>query len=65
MSRPGCSVGNLETFWRWDTSSNLGSHTNWDFLSHHAQQVENDYVVETQNRLHGQRGKGTAESFSR
>ena len=25
------------------------SHTNWDFSSHHAQQVENDYFVGTQN----------------
>ena len=32
--RLGGSVGNLETFCRWDASSNLGaSHTNWDFSS--------------------------------
>ena len=40
------------------------SHTNWDFLSHHAQQVENDHVVVHKIRLHGRRGKGMAESFS-
>ena len=30
-----------------------------------AQQVENDWFVSTQNQLHGQRGKGKTESFSR
>ena len=51
--RPGGSVGNLETFCRWDVHSNLASlsGTNWNFFSHHAQQVENDYVVGTQNSI--------------
>ena len=31
----------------------LRSHTNWDFLAHHAQQVENDYVRVYKIRLHG------------
>ena len=30
LRRPGGLVGNLETFWRWDVSSNPG---NWDFPS--------------------------------
>ena len=27
------SLFSLETFWRWDVSSNLGAVTNWDFFS--------------------------------
>ena len=32
--RPGGSVGNLETFWRWDVSSNLGSVTRTRIFPH-------------------------------
>ena len=51
VGRP--SGGNLETFWRWDASSNLDAVTRTGiFFSRHAQQVENkDYVVGTQNSI--------------
>ena len=32
--RPGGSVGNLEIFWRWDVSSNLGAVTRTGIFSH-------------------------------
>ena len=34
LGRPGGSVGNLETFWRWGVSSNFGAVTRTEILSH-------------------------------
>ena len=56
--RPGGSVRNLETFWRWGVSSNLGAVTRtgkWRTIISWG----------SKNQLHGRRGKGTAEPFSR
>ena len=46
------SVDNLETFWRWDVSSNPGAVTRTGIFPHkkyinkkYTQQVENDYFV--------------------
>ena len=60
--RPGGSVGNLETFWRWDVSSNLGVVTRTGIMPNKWRTMKSlVYKV----RLHGRRGKGTVESFSR
>ena len=32
--RPGVSVGNLETFWRWDVSANFGAVTRTGIFPH-------------------------------
>ena len=71
--RHGGSVRNLKTLWRWDVSSNLGAVTRTGiFPSKKVSKVKkmpnkwraiNSLVHKI--RLHGQRGKGTAESFSR
>ena len=60
--RPGGSVGNLEASWRWDVSSNLGAVTRTVFFPNKWRTI-NSLVHRI--RLHGRRGKGTAESFSR
>ena len=63
--RPGGSAGNLETFWRWDVSSNLGVVTRTGIFTH---KMPNKWrtikSLVHKIRLHGWRGKGTGESFS-
>ena len=62
-SRPGGSVGNLETFRRWEVGSNLGAVTGTGIFPPNKWRKINSLVHKI--RLHGRRGKGTAESFSR
>ena len=50
IGRPVGSVGNLLPLGR--EFEYPCSHTNWHFLSHHARQVENDYVVGTLNSIY-------------
>ena len=63
VGRPGGSADDLET----RKFKSRRSHTNWDFSSHHAQQMEKDYFVGVYTKfdLRGRRKKGTAEFFSR
>ena len=77
FSRPGGSVGNIETFSRWDVSSNLGAVTRTGIIpfkkliiTNNNKNVTSGERLElirkhTKYRLHDQRGKGTAEFFSR
>ena len=72
--RPGGSDCNLDIFWRWDVSSNLGAVTRTGIFPH--RNKNNKITKITSNkwrtirslvhkiRLHGRRGKGTAGSLS-
>ena len=63
---PGGSVGNLETFWRWDLSSNLGVVTRNRIFSQKKKMPNKWRTIKCKIRLHGRRVmKGTAEAFSR
>ena len=62
------SVDNLETFWRWDVSSNLGVVTQTGIFPHKKKMPNKWRTIKSlvhKIRLHGRRGKGTTESFSR
>ena len=81
IGRPGGSVGNLENFWRWKVTSNLGVVTRTGTFLKQNEKNKNKYkntkipnkwrtvhslVHLVHNiRLHGRRGKWTTESFSR
>ena len=73
---PVVQLVSLETFSRWDVSSNPGAVTRTGIFpltkinkyvnKKNAQQVENDHnSLVHEIRVHGRRGKGTAESVSR
>ena len=64
--RPGGSGGNLENLLTLGREfESRCSRTNRTFAKKTNHLVENDKFVGTQIRLHGRRGKGTAEPFSR
>ena len=68
--RPFGSVGNLETFGRWDVSSNPGAVTRTEIFPHKKKKkIPNGWrtikSLVNKIRLHDRRGKKMIESLSR